>query len=186
LSFLPLEEAAKVAGHARWLETRLFEVLGSWVAIESDAAAKVLWSTLSLRHAGHAAGWHDRQPRVAHLDPDALTVSAGAGATALIAALSAMVEPTQTVPRLAVVARVVQPRLLTAYRARNELAHPLADGPTSRWMTVLLSDGAAATEESHALLDRRLRTTADADAARACESAMVTLPGRPGELIGLT
>ena len=182
---LTLEQSAAVAGHARWLETRLFEVLGSWVAVEADAAVKVLWSTLSLRHAAHAAGWHERQPRVAHLEPDELTV-AGPGASSLVEALAAMAEPGSTVPRLAAVGRVIEPRLLEAYRARAERAHPLADGPTLRWTTVLLADGEAALADAEALLTTRLGAPADIEAARACESALAGLAAAGGGVIGLT
>lgn len=184
--FLPLEEAAKVAGHCRWLENRLFVVLGSWVAAEPDAAVKALWSTSSLRHAAHAAGWHDRQPRVAHLDPEALTAPAGAGVASLLDALMATSDPGQTVARLVGVARVVHPRLLAAYRGRAERAHPLADGPTVRWTTALLADGEAAMAAAATLLHARLRSTGDHDAARTAEETLVALLPDGGDLIGLT
>jgi len=175
-----------VAGHCRWLEIRLFEVLGSWVAAEPDPAVKALWSTRSLRHAANAAGWHERQPRVAHLDPDALTVAAGPDVVSLVDALGAMVEPDQTVPRLAAVARVVQPRLLAAYRARAERAHPLADGPTVRWAAVLVAEGEAARAEAAALLDARLRAAADVDAASVTEQVLARLLPEEAGIIGLT
>ena len=52
--FLSLEEAARVAGHARWLEDRLFAATGAWVGVEDEAAAKSLFSAHSLRLAWHA------------------------------------------------------------------------------------------------------------------------------------
>ena len=180
---LTLEQSAAVAGHARWLETRLFQVLGSWVAIEADAAAKVLWSTLSRGHAAHAAGWHDRQPRVAHLRPDTLTVAAGPGVTSLVEALAAMVEPGETLPRLAAVGRVVEPGLVDAYRARAERAHPLADGPTLRWIAVLLADGEAAVAAAEALLAARLGSSHSLEAG---DAVVAGLDGGPGDIIGLT
>jgi hypothetical protein len=183
---LTLEQSAAVAGHARWLETRLFEVLGGWVTVEADAAVKVLWSTLSLRHAAHAAGWSDRQPRLAHLGPETLIVAAGPDIGALVEALAAITAPDATVPRLAAVGRVVEPRLLDAYRSRAERAHPLADGPTLRWTSVLLADGETAVAGARALLAPRLRTADDAEAARICESALAGLVAGRGAIIGLT
>ncbi len=158
---LTLEESARVAGHARWLERRLFEVLGSWVAAENDAAAKVLWSTHSLRHATAADVWRDRQPRVAHLDRDVLTVPSGPGVAAFIAALAELADPADpadpatTASRLVAVARVVEPRRLAAYRHRCERAHPLADGPTVRWTTFLLTDAETCRTEAEGLLTTR-------------------------------
>jgi len=184
---LSLEESARVAGHARWLETRLFEVLGSWVAAEPDAAAKVLWSTHSLRHATGADVWRDRQPRVAHLDRDVLTVPAGPGVAAFIAALAELAQPADpadpadlaaTTSRLVAVARVVAPRQLAAYRHRCERAHPLADGPTLRWTTFLITDAERCRIEAERLLAAR-----PAIAAAAGLGALLT---DDADLVGLT
>jgi len=193
---LTLEEAALFAGHARWLETRLFEVLGSWVAAEPDATAKVLWSTHSLRHAAGAEVWHDRQPHVAHLDREALTVAAGPGVAALLAALADLTHPgdpadpadqTLTVSRLVAVARVVAPRRLDAYRNRCRRAHPLADGPTLRWVGFLLADAEMCRAEAEALLAVRLAGPGiDPDAARAAEADLTAFLTVGDDLIGLT
>ncbi len=190
---LGLEEAARVAGHARWLETRLFEVLGSWVAAETDATAKVLWSTHSLRHATGAEVWRDRQPRVAHLDREALTVAAGPGVAALLSALAALAHPgdptgpVATASRLVAVARVVEPRRITAYRNRCRRAHPLADGPTLRWAGYMLADAEACRAEAEALLAARLAGPGiEPDAVEAVEAEMTTLLTGNDDLIGLT
>ncbi|MFN2607737.1 MAG: hypothetical protein ABR511_07550 [Acidimicrobiales bacterium] len=130
-------EAARVAGHARWLEGRLFEVVGGWVQAEPHPRAKAFWAVRSRRHADHAAGWHDRQPRVAHLDPDTLAVAASPEVAALFDALAAL---DGTAPRLQAVGGVLLPALVAAYRARIAVAHPLADGATVRWATRVAAD----------------------------------------------
>jgi len=193
---LTLEESARVAGHARWLETRLFEVLGSWVAAEPDATAKVLWSTHSLRPAAGAEVWHDRQPRVAHLDREALTVAAGPGVAALLCALADLAHPgdptgpAATASRLVAVARVVEPRRLEAYRNRCRRAHPLADGPTLRWAGFVLADAETCRAEAEALLAARLAGPGigpDAvEAVEAVEAEMTALLTGNDDLIGLT
>ncbi len=181
---LSLEESARVAGHARWLETRLFEVIGSWVPIEPDAAAKVLWSTHSLRHATGAEVWRDRQPRVAHLDRDVLTVPAGPGVAAFIAALAELAhpadpaDPATTASRLVAVARVVEPRRLAAYRHRCERAHPLADGPTLRWAKFLLTDAETCRTEAEGLLTIRPAITV--------EAGLATYLTDDADMVGLT
>ena len=145
-----------MAGHSRWLETRLFEVVGVWVTAETDPEVKAALAAHSLRHAWHADVWRDRLPRVAHLDADALTVAAGEGAEAVVGALEEVASGDQTVERLVAVARVVLPRLVTAYRARLEAAHPLADGPTLRWLGLVVADEAGALTEADRLLQARL------------------------------
>ncbi len=184
---LTLEESARVAGHARWLETRLFEVLGSWVAAEPDAAAKVLWSTHSLRHATGADVWRRRQPRVAHLDRDVLTVPAGPGVAAIVDALAGLVDPEATASRLVAVARVVEPRRLAAYRHRCERAHPLADGPTLRWTKFLLTDAETCRAEAEGLLTARPAIAGTGpDAVRTIEAELTKLLPDHVDLVGLT
>ncbi len=186
---LTLEEVARVAGHGRWLETRLFEVIGSWVAVEPDAAAKVLWSTHSLRHATAAQVWRDRQPRVAHLDRDALTVAADPGVAALVATLALMVDPTDpaaTTSRLVAVARVVEPLRLAVYANRADRAHPLADGPTLRWTRFLLGDAETCRAEAETLLTGRLAGPGGRDATGAVEARLAALLTGDVDLIGLT
>jgi hypothetical protein len=156
-----------VAGHCRWLETRLFEVLGAWVAAEPDPEVKAMLAAHSLRHAWHAEVWHARLPRVAHLDADALTVPAGEGVAGVVGALERAAGADQTVERLVGMARLVLPRLVAAYRARLQAAHPLADGPTVRWLGLVLADEAAALAE----LDRLLQARLDGDGRALVERA---------------
>ena len=145
---LTLEEAARVAGHARWLEDRLFAAVGGWAAVEDDLAAKALFAAHSLRHAWHASVWRDRIPRVAHLDPDALTVPARPGVAARMADLAAATGggADGTLERLTLLTGVVE-GLVAEYRERVASAHPLADGPTVRWLGFVLADEVSALEE---------------------------------------
>jgi hypothetical protein len=166
---LSLEEAARVAGHARWLETRLFEVLGGWVATEPDPASKALFSAHSLRHAWHADVWRDRLPRVAHLDPDALTVPAAPEVVDLLDALAASAAAAEdgTAYRLAGLGGLVLPTLVADYQERLARAHPLADGPTARWLGFVLADEVAGLREVAALHGGEAAGTAPGDRLRA-------------------
>jgi hypothetical protein len=153
---LTLEEAARVAGHARWVEDRLFSVTGEWVAVEDDPAAKALFSAHSLRHAWHASVWGDRFPRVAHLEVDALTVPAGPGVAAVLDDLAAATAagPDGSLERLTLLSVVLQ-GLVGDDRERVARAHPLADGPTVRWLGFVLADEVTALEELTTLLKGR-------------------------------
>jgi len=158
--FLSLEESARVAGHARWAEARLFEALGAWVQAEPDPAAKVLWAMQSAMHGHHATGWKARQPRVAHLDADALVAPAGDGAVAVLGALAVAHD---TVLRLAGV-DLVTALLVAAYRCRVEDAHPLADGPVVRWVMEVVAAEEDARRRAAALLASRLGAVPPAEA----------------------
>jgi hypothetical protein len=181
---LTLEVAARVAGHARWLETRLFEVLGQWVQSEPDAATKIFWATRSRRHAEHAEGWRRHQPVVAHLDPDALAVAAGAPATAVVEALAGLREPGYTAIRLDGAYRVVVPALVAAYRLRVVRAHPLADGPVVSWVKGVAADESAACRQAEQLLARLGGATGATEPATV-DSRLGALMGADGGLIGL-
>ena len=173
--FLTLEEAARVAGHARWLEDRLFAVTGGWVAVENDPAAKALFSAQSLRHAWHASVWGDRFPRVAHLELDVLTVPASAAVADRLDDMAAAGAPGPdgTHRRVVLLAALLQD-LVEAYRERVARAHPLADGPTVRWLGFVLADETAALEELQSL------------ATDGQPGAWVATHGvRPGDWLGL-
>ncbi len=154
--FLSLEEAARVAGHARWLEDRLFSILGAWVGVEPDPAAKALFAAHSRRHAWHAAVWRDRFPRVAHLDVDALTVPASSRVSAAVESLGAATDagPEAGLERLGLLAQLLSV-LVAGYRERLAAAHLLADGPTVRWLGFVLADEVAALGEVRALVSGR-------------------------------
>ncbi|MGI9034043.1 MAG: hypothetical protein ACR2HY_10290 [Acidimicrobiales bacterium] len=152
-AFVTLEDSARLAGHARWVETRLFAVLGAWVQAEPDPAAKIFWATRSRRHGNHASGWHQRQPRVAHLDIDALVVPAGTFASEAFDALGALGGTGHTAARLAAVGRVLLPSLVTAYRTWMERAHPLADTAVVAWARLVVDDEVAACGRARELLD---------------------------------
>ena len=131
-------------------------MVGEWVAVEDDPAAKALFSAHSLRHAWHASVWSDRIPRVAHLDPEALTVPAGAEVTALADDLAAAAAPGPdgTLERLTLLGTLLE-GLVAGYRQRVARAHPLADGPTRRWLGFVLADEVAGLEEVRGVLGGR-------------------------------
>jgi hypothetical protein len=153
--FTALEEAARFAGAWRWVETRLFEVLGAWVAAEPDHAAKAAYSRHSLHHAWHADAWRDLLPVVSHLDHDVLTAAPG-GMAAVVDVLAATTGPDQTVERLVGAYRVMGPRTIRAYTARLECCSVVADGPTARWLRLLLVEEEDCRQEGEALLEARL------------------------------
>lgn len=170
-----------MSGHARWTEARLFEVVGAWVQAEPDPAAKVLWARQSAMHGRHATGWMARQPRVAHLDADALVAPAGDGAVAVLDALAVVHD---TVLRLAGV-DVVTALLVAAYRCRLHDAHPLADGPVVRWVTGVVVAEEDARRRAAALLASRLGVGPPAEAVGALQAELRMLLGSPAVLLGL-
>lgn len=83
---------ARQVGAYRWVEHRLFEVLGSWSALEAQPGPAALFSVLSIQHAAHAEQFAERLPVLANIDPAALGVLSP-GWRHLLDQLASTVEP---------------------------------------------------------------------------------------------
>ncbi len=60
---LSLDAQARLVGSYQWVERRLFEVLGSWVASEPVPEAQMLFDVFSQQHAWHAELFADGSRR---------------------------------------------------------------------------------------------------------------------------
>ena len=85
---LSLVESGRMLGCYRWVELRLFEILGSWVVTETEPEVRVLFDVQSRHHAWHAQLWGERIPEVGGLiEPDLATVAPDEGTEELFATL---------------------------------------------------------------------------------------------------
>jgi hypothetical protein len=159
---LLLEEAARRAGGHRWVEARLFEILGGWVASTTDIEAKLLFDRHSQHHAWRADQWWDRLPVLADVDREALVVAPSPRVASLVDELPAL---GGTVPRLAGAYRVALPRLVAAYQEHRLQANPVADGAAIRTLDLLLPDVVADWRDGEVLLQRLLAGEAEVAAA---------------------
>ena len=76
---------ARLVGSYQWVERRLFEVLGSWVASEPVPEAQVLFDVYSQQHAWHAELFADRLPALDSVDPATLVVPPSAEVDRMLA-----------------------------------------------------------------------------------------------------
>src|SRR3546814_17519820 len=76
--------------HYKWIEMRLFEVLGGWVATVPELDVKLRLGTHCYHHAWHAELWHKRLPELREMNPERLTVAQN---DELVAFVDAMTEP---------------------------------------------------------------------------------------------
>jgi len=161
---LTLEEAARLAGRHRWVEGRLFEILGGWLSTTTEIEVKLLFDRHSQHHAWRADQWWDRLPVLADVDRDALVMAPSPEVAAAADDLAAL-EGTEV--RLAGAYRVALPRLAAAYRAHRLQANPASDGAAIRTLDLLLPDVSADWSEGEILLQRLLTDAAAVDAAAA-------------------
>jgi len=150
---LPLEAQGRVIGAYQWIERRLFEVLGGWVATEPVAEARLLFDVYSQQHAWHAELWAERLPVLDGLDPATLTQPPSAEVDRLLALLAGKA-PTAggTLLRLVGLARVVFPRLIAGYGLHLRRAAPVADAPVVRSLRLVVRDEIEAWEATETLV----------------------------------
>jgi hypothetical protein len=134
---LPLSVTASLVGGYRWIEQRLFELLGGWAAEVTQPELRVHLDAQSARHAWHASLWADRLPVRDGVSADALTV-APPGAARVLALLDE--SRSEAVPLVAGLYRVVLPRLVTGYTRHLGSTSPVSDGPVIRALRLVLTD----------------------------------------------
>ncbi|MGO9341890.1 MAG: hypothetical protein ACLP6E_05135 [Acidimicrobiales bacterium] len=142
---LSLVESARLLGCYRWVELRLFEVLGNWVATEIEPEVRLLFDVQSRHHAWHAQLWGERIPDVdAVVDPDLLTVAPDEGTDELLSTLGGVHGSEEgsggTLVRLVGLARVVLPRLVCGYGYHLSRAVAVSDAPVIRALRLAVRD----------------------------------------------
>lgn len=175
-----LHATARRAGAARWLDARLFEILGGWTASVPEPEVKIALAAQAAHHGWHATLWDDRLPTLHGVDPATWI----APAPAVEPAVAALAEATGTVERLAGVHRALLPRLIAAHASHLEAASPVADGPTIRTLRLVLQDERDDREAGERLLLRLLATRADVERAAAAQVAVEALLAGAGSVVG--
>ena len=176
-----LEESARLAGSHVWLERRLFEILGGWVATTPEPEAKLLLDRHSHHHAWRARQWSDRLPVLADVDRAVLeaTPDPVLGPAIAMLAVGSDSQPapdTRTAARLAAVYRFALPRMWASYDRHRSVAGPTADGSTLRTLGIVTADVTADWQEGEALLQNLLvGPEAVATAARTVEELEASL-----------
>lgn len=164
---LDLHATARQAGSARWLDARLFEILGGWVATIPEPEVKIAVAVQSHHHGWHATLWGERLPTLHHVDP----ASWVAPAPGMEAAMDWLAGVTGTIERLVGVSRVLLPRMSAGHTRHLDAASPVADGPTIRTLRQVLSDETQDQQTGLHLLDGLAVTPADIDRATAFQAA---------------
>ena len=177
---LDLHATARRAGAARWLDGRLFEILGGWVTSVAEPEVKVLLATQSAHHGWHASLWDERLPTLHDVDP-ASWIGPAPGVEAVVARLA---EATGTIERLVGVHRALLPRLAAAHADHLERTSAVADGPTIRALRLVLQDEHEDQRAGERLLHRLLGTAGDVDRAATQQAAIEALLVEAGPLLG--
>lgn len=181
---LMLAETARRVGSYAWVEMRLFEILGAWVASAPEVGVKLRFGTECYHHAWHAELWRARLPHLDQVDLDDLTAAANEQLEAFMAGLAAPAEPDQTIEKLVGLYRVLLPHKVTAYTEHLRAASIVSDAPIIRALNLALADELADWRSGEILVQAHLVSAGDvrraADHQCRLEALMVEAGGITG------
>ncbi|MEM7337949.1 MAG: hypothetical protein AAF467_04820 [Actinomycetota bacterium] len=183
-AFTVLETARRV-GHYKWLEMRLFELLGTWVAVTPELEIKYRLGVHCYHHSAHAELWHRRLPELADVNPEQLTAPPNPETERL---LEQMVPdpwaPDLTIERLVALYRVVLPHLIGAYTFHLNNTSQMADAPTIRSLRICLQDDMEEWREGEMMLQTLVRDDEDIERATRHQGEVTRLLVAAGGVIG--
>lgn len=166
-----IDRLARTAGNFAWLEDRIADVTGSWVATIDDVDARLVLGARSHTHAWHAELWRERMPDLRGVDTNALVAPASDGVASFMETLASS---TTTLERMVSVHRVLLPRIVTACALLLRGTNELLDAPTVRTLRLVLEDTREEVREGEMVI-RSL--AGDADAAEKRFSAAADAAG---------
>ena len=135
-----VEESARRVGNYKWIEMKLFEALGGWVATVPELDVKMRLGTHCYKHAWHAELWHKRLPELREMNQDRLTVPANDELVAFVDAMTEPEAPGLTIEKLVGVYRVLIPHKIAAYTYHLNNTSTITDAPTIRSLKFALQD----------------------------------------------
>lgn len=164
-----VEHLARTSGNFAWLEDRIAETTGAWVASVDDVDARLVLGARSHTHAWHADLWRNRMPDLRHVDSSALVAPASADLATFVDRLASL---ETTLERMVALHRVLLPRLVTAYALMLRGTNELIDAPTVRTLRLVLEDTREEVREGEVVirsldgdaegLEKRLAAATDA------------------------
>lgn len=177
------EETGRRVGHYAWVEMRLFEALGGWVATVPEVDVKLRLAAHAHHHAWHAELWHGRLP-TREQDPDRLIVPPNEHLVAFVEALAEPEAPEQTIEKLVGVYRVLLPHKIAAYTYHLSNSNPITDAPTIRPLTLVVRDEMEDWRDGEMLVQSLIETPEDVRRASEHQARLETLLLAAGGIAG--
>ncbi len=159
-SLFTVEETARRVGHYKWMEMKLFELTGAWLAAAPELEVKYRLGLHCYQHAFHADLWGKRLPELREMNPQRLTAPPNDEMMAFIEALAVAgeAEPAvgQTIERMVGLYRVLLPHLIATYTFHLNNTATVSDAPTVRALELCLRDEMEQWREGELLLQSLL------------------------------
>ena len=179
-----VEESARRVGHYKWIEMRLFEALGGWVATVPELDVKMRLGTHCYHHAWHAELWHKRLPELREMNPERLTVPPNDEMVTFVEALTEPEDADQTIEKLVGVYRVLIPAKVAAYTYHLNGTSTITDAPTIRSLKFAIQDEIDDWRDGEMLLQSLIETDDEVERAAAHQAKLQRLLLAAGGIAG--
>jgi hypothetical protein len=179
-----VEETARRVGHYKWVEMRLFEALGGWVATVPELDVKLRLGTHCYKHAWHSELWHKRLPELREMNPERLTVPPNDEFVTFMDAVTEPEAPDQTIEKLVGVYRVLIPHKIAAYTFHLNNTSNITDAPTIRSLKLILADEMEDWRDGEMLIQSLLETEEEVRRAADRQARLETLILASGGIAG--
>ena len=177
-------ESARRVGHYKWVEMRLFEALGGWVATVPELDVKMRLGTHCYKHAWHAELWHKRLPELREMNPERLTVPANDAVVDFMKAMTAPEGRDETIEKLVGVYRVLIPHKIAAYTYHLNNTSAITDAPTIRSLKLALNDEFEDWRDGEMMIQSLLDGDGDVQRAADHQARLEKLLVRAGGIAG--
>ena len=161
-----VDESARRVGNYKWIEMKLFEALGGWVATVPELDVKMRLGTHCYHHAWHADLWNKRLPELREMNTERLTVPPD-GMEAFVAAMTEPEDQGLTIEKLVGVYRVLIPHMISAYTYHLNNTSTITDAPTIRSLKFALQDEFEDWRDGEMLIQSLLETEEEIERAAA-------------------
>lgn len=179
-----LEETARRVGHYRWVEMRLFEALGGWVATVPETDVKTMLGRHANHHAWHSELWTERLPELRAFDVDELTEPPNAAMQRFVEELAEPEDRGLTVEKLVGAYRVLLPHKIAAYTFHRSAASSVTDAPLLRSLDFVLQDETSGWRDGEMLLQRLIGTPEEVERAARWQAGLEALLVDAGGIAG--
>ena len=179
-----VDETARRVGNYKWIEMKLFEALGGWVATVPELDVKMRLGTHTYHHAWHADLWNKRLPELREMNTDRLTLPAN---DAMVEFVEAMTEPEdsgQTIEKLVGVYRVLIPHKIAAYTYHLNNTSTITDAPTIRSLKLALQDEFEDWRDGEMIIQSLLETDEEVERAAKHQIRLESIMVRAGGIAG--
>lgn len=179
-----MEETANRVGNYKWIEMRIFELMGGWVATIPELDIKLRLGTHCYHHAFHSELWHKRLPELREMNPERLTVPPNHEMEAFVEALGEPEDPGSTIEKMVGLYRVLLPNLIAAYTYHLNNTSQITDSPTIRSLNFCLMDDMEEWREGEMIIQSLIDTPDEIDRAAAHQAKLSKLMLASGGVTG--